>query len=64
MRHFKGIIMSIYTSKLTILCHTELPSALTISLCLYYKHIGYEPADLTVHPPPPRTAEGRFIFFV
>ena len=23
--------------------------------------IGYEPADLTVHPPP---AEGRFIFFV
>ena len=26
-------------------------------------HIGYEPADLTVHPPP-RTAEGGFIFFV
>ena len=26
--------------------------------------IGYEPADLTVHPPPPRTAEGGFIFFV
>ena len=25
--------------------------------------IGYEPADLTVHPPPPRTAEGGFIFF-
>ena len=25
--------------------------------------IGYEPADLTVHPPP-RTAEGGFIFFV
>ena len=24
--------------------------------------IGYEPADLTVHPP--RTAEGGFIFFV
>ena len=24
---------------------------------------GYEPADLTVHPPP-RTAEGGFIFFV
>ena len=23
--------------------------------------IGYEPADLTLHPPPP-TAEGRFIF--
>ena len=25
--------------------------------------ISYEPADLTVHPPP-RTAEGGFIFFV
>ena len=25
--------------------------------------IGYEPGDLTVHPPP-RTAEGGFIFFV
>ena len=25
--------------------------------------IGYEPADLTVHPPP-STAEGGFIFFV
>ena len=25
--------------------------------------IGYEPADLTVHPPP-RTAQGGFIFFV
>ena len=24
--------------------------------------VGYEPADLTVHPP--RTAEGGFIFFV
>ena len=24
--------------------------------------LGYEPADLTVHPPPPRTAEGGFIF--
>ena len=24
--------------------------------------LGYEPADLTVHPP--RTAEGVFIFFV
>ena len=31
-----------------------------------YKHqwiIGYEPADLTVHPPP-RMIEGGFIFFV
>ena len=26
-------------------------------------NIGYEPADHTVHPPP-RTAEGGFIFFV
>ena len=26
--------------------------------------VGYEPADLTVHPPPPRTAEGGLIFFV
>ena len=27
-----------------------------------YKRIGYEPADLTVHPPPPRAGEGGFIF--
>ena len=26
-------------------------------------YIGYEPADLTVHPPP-KTIEGGFIFFV
>ena len=26
--------------------------------------LGYEPADLTVHPPPPRMIEGGFIFFV
>ena len=25
-------------------------------------YIGYEPADLTVHPPP-KTIEGGFIFF-
>ena len=25
--------------------------------------IGYEPADLTVHPPPPQTIEAGFIFF-
>ena len=34
--------------------------------CMYVHKldlIGYEPADLTVHPPP-RTAEGGFIFFV
>ena len=28
-----------------------------------HEGIGYEPADLTVHPPP-RTDEGGFIFFV
>ena len=27
-----------------------------------YCTIGYEPADLTVHPPPPIAAEGGFIF--
>ena len=26
--------------------------------------IGYEPAGLTVHPPPPKMIEGGFIFFV
>ena len=26
--------------------------------------IGYEPAGLTVHPPPPRMIVGGFIFFV
>ena len=25
--------------------------------------LGYEPADLTVHPPPPRMIEGGLIFF-
>ena len=25
--------------------------------------VGYEPADLTVNPPPPRIAEGGLIFF-
>ena len=28
-----------------------------------HKLLGYEPADLTVHPPP-RMIEGGFIFFV
>ena len=32
-------------------------------MCMYYI-LGYEPSDLTVHAPPPRTAEGGFIFFV
>ena len=32
--------------------------ALLVFYCLY---IGYEPADLTVHPPP-KTIEGGFIF--
>ena len=27
-------------------------------------YIGYEPAGLTVHPPPPRMIESGFIFFV
>ena len=34
-----------------------------ITLLINQSLIGYEPADLTVHPPP-RTAEGGFIFFV
>ena len=33
------------------------------TLDIYAHTIGYEPADLTVHPPP-RTAEGGFIYFV
>ena len=36
-------------------------TALFIDIIVFF--IGYEPADLTVHPPP-RTAEGGFIFFV
>ena len=35
---------------------------LSISLLLQIKLIGYEPAGLTVHPPP-RMIEGGFIFF-
>ena len=27
-------------------------------------HLGYEPAGLTVHPPPPKMIEGGLIFFV
>ena len=36
-------------------CHTHVVRVINI--------IGYETADLTVHPPP-RTSEGGFIFFV
>ena len=38
----------------------------TISrLSLVIKTLGYKPADLTVHPPPPKkTIEGGFIFLV
>ena len=32
-------------------------------LTRYTCMVGYEPADLTVHPPP-KTIEGGFIFFV
>ena len=32
-------------------------------LCVVFSPIGYEPAGLTVHPPP-RMIEGGFIFFV
>ena len=31
---------------------------------MHYKLIGYEPAGLTVHPPPPRMIESGFIIFV
>ena len=39
-------------------------SAISIdeNLAMSANILGYEPADLTVHPP--RTAEGGFIFFV
>ena len=46
----------LYPVELTLLC--DLCKILLVSV------LGYEPADLTVHPPPPRTAEGGFIFFV
>ena len=32
------------------------------SFHIMYMYIGYEPADLTVHPPPSQTIEGGFIF--
>ena len=39
-------------------------SQLTVcTLSCTLPHIGYEPADLTVHPPP-RMIESGFIFFV
>ena len=37
---------------------------LCMYVCIAYVHIGYEPADLTVYPPPLRTAECGFILFV
>ena len=45
-------------------CYVNVYAPTTV-LCslLQLAHVGYEPADLTVHPPP-RTAEGGFIFFV
>ena len=30
--------------------------------CINILLLGYEPADLTVHPPPPKTIEGGVIF--
>ena len=36
---------------------------LVCNMMLGVRAIGYEPGDLTVHPPP-RTAEGGSIFFV
>ena len=38
-------------------------SYVVTKVLLYTLTIGYEPADLTVHPPP-RMIEGGFIFFV
>ena len=32
--------------------------------CYISMLLGYEPAGLTVHPPPPRMIEGGFIFLV
>ena len=43
---------------------------LTITIAITIRHInfelplGYEPAGLTVQPPPPKMIEGGFIFFV
>ena len=42
---------------------TELGVLLPLRAKLNDRNIGCEPADLTVHPPPPRTAEGEFIVF-
>ena len=53
-------------TELDISCFIDVTD-LDISCCIDVTEldiIGYEPADLTVHPPPPRTAEGGFIFFV
>ena len=41
-----------------ILCH-----GMFLASARHVLILGYEPADLTVHPPP-RTAEGGFIVFV
>ena len=46
---------------LSVLCMSSCHGSIDISLRNIHR-IGYEPADLTVHPP--RTAEGGFIFFV
>ena len=51
--------------KLVVSCEMEMNFIIFNIICfLLHWEIGYEPADLTVHPPPPKTMEGGFIFFV
>ena len=49
--------------------HSDESPVTLVVLCLVsltikflYQVLGYEPADLTVHPPPPRTAARGFFF--
>ena len=68
----RKINILISTTHISVKCdtHRKKQNDVKIIVCaclviyiIFIVYIGYEPADLTVHPPP-RTAEGGFIFFV
>ena len=51
------------TDRLPVITITAITTTSNISM-IHTLLLGYEPAPCTVHPPPPRTVEGGFMFFV
>ena len=46
------------------MCNFQSMGIATVFASMTTLLLGYEPADLTVHPPPPRMIESGLIFFV